>query len=71
MPRPITPNLPDDQFELTLLCPIGHCFAQHTYAFSKDVLKENRQYRKQVKENMVANITKAHTEGRHIRKGKV
>lgn len=60
-----TPDLKPDEFELTVTCPIGTCFAQCTYAFSKEVLKENANYRTQIKENIISMTVKQHEDGRH------
>lgn len=61
----ITPNLPDDEFELTVTCPIGACFAQYTCAYKKLVLKENNNFRIQIKQQMITDVRKQHEDGRH------
>lgn len=61
----ITPDLKPDEFELTVTCPVGACFVQYTCAYSKLVLKQNSDFRKQVKQNMIADVTKQHEDGRH------
>jgi len=63
-----TPNLKPDEFELTVTCPVGACFAQCTYAFSKDVLRENAKFREEVKKNIVIYAEKSHNSGMHDRK---
>lgn len=61
---PITKDLQPDEFELTVLCPIGSCIVQHTYAFNKKV-KTVPGGIKEIKGKMINLTTKAHKEGRH------
>lgn len=65
MRQPITPDLKPDEFELTVTCPVGACYAQCTFAFSREVLKENADFRKQIKQNNLDMATKQHNDGRH------
>lgn len=61
---PITKDLKPDEFEFTMLCPVGVCLAQHTYAFNKD-LKNHLAQLKSAKENAMRLTIKAHKEGKH------
>lgn len=60
-----TPDLKPDEFELTVTCPVGACFTQCTYAYSREVLKENTQFRIGLKDSMIDNTRKQHEDGRH------
>ena len=61
---PITKDLKPTEFEFTLLCPVGVCLAQHTYAFDKELIKHLAQL-KGAKEHAMKMTIKAHKEGKH------
>lgn len=61
---PITKDLKPTEFELTVLCPVGICLAQHTYAFDKDLKKMPTQL-KEAKARMNELTENAHRAGKH------
>lgn len=60
----ITKDLKPTEFELTVLCPVAACIAQHTYAFDRE-LKDHLAQLKAAKEDMMRRAIKAHKEGKH------
>lgn len=61
----VTPDLKPNEFELTVTCPTGACFAQYTCGYNRLVLEQNASFRKQIKKQMLDDVTKQHTDGRH------
>ena len=61
---PITKDLKPTEFELTVLCPVGVCIAQHTYAFDKE-LKNHLAQLKGAKEEIMRRTIKTHKDGKH------
>lgn len=61
----ITPNLKPDEFEVTILCPVGACRVQSTFAFHKDLLKEPNASMVEAKRRINQMSIDAHKEGKH------
>lgn len=65
---PVTPDLKDNEFEITVLCPIGACLFQHTYAYDNGLLELPASDLIDVKGRITEMVTKAHKEGGHAKK---
>lgn len=65
---PVIPDLKDNEFEITVLCPVGACLFQHTYAYDNR-LKDSSKDVIEVKGRIVEMVTKAHKDGNHVKTG--
>lgn len=61
---PVTKDLKPDEFEITTVCPVGACLAQHTYTYSEE-LKKHRQQLKAAKAMLFQQVKNAHIAGKH------
>lgn len=65
---PVTKDLQPNEFEITVVCPVGNCLVQHTYAY-KIELKDIPGGIKEVKGRIAEMVLKAHKDGKHNVKG--